>query len=180
MPIIAMTAHALQGDRDRCMEAGMDGYVTKPVLIDALRAEMARVLGPETETPDHILTPAGPQGASSMSDNLFDRDWMLAQIGGDEDLMHEVIQIFIDSFDELHGEILAAVESGEPTRVREAAHAAKGAVGNFGAAEVVAAALALENAGKVADQAHFGKLCSQLSPLMQQLRKVLEEELAKT
>ena len=112
-----------------------------------------------------------------MSNKLFDRDWMLAQIGGDEDLMHEVIQIFVDSFESLHEEVLGAVSSGEPTRVREAAHAIKGAVGNFGAAEVVAAALALENAGKVADLAHFEPLCHQLSPLMLQLKQVLSEEL---
>ncbi|HSD39321.1 MAG TPA: PAS domain S-box protein [Rhodocyclaceae bacterium] len=177
IPIIAMTAHALRGDRERCFEAGMDGYVTKPVLAGALHAELLRVLSPadaaaETEDIRRFAMNGATAGSS------FDRDRMLTQIGGDEELMHEVIGIFLNSFDEMQSDLLIACDSGDGKAVRAAAHSIKGAVGNFGATRAVAAAHALENAGEDGNTATFRELGERLSGLLQSLKSALENELS--
>jgi CheY-like chemotaxis protein len=176
VPIIAMTAHALRGDRERCLEAGMDGYVTKPVLVGALRAELLRVLGPGGIDHDEgtVKSASGmPQASVS-----FDRAWMLEQIGGDEGLMHEVIGIFLNDVDDSHKRLIDAIEAMDAKAVREAAHAIKGAVGNFGAKDVVAAAFALEKAGEQGRTGVFAELGDKLSGPLQNLKAALENELA--
>ncbi|MEC5386116.1 PAS domain S-box protein [Uliginosibacterium sp. H3] len=177
MPIIAMTAHALRGDRERCFEAGMDGYVTKPVLAGALHAELLRVLSPADAA---ALT--GDTGAYAMNGteagSNFDRNWMLTQIGGDEELMHEVIGIFLSGYDEMQADLQRAAAGSDGKSVREAAHSIKGAVGNFGATHAVAAALALENAGEDGNTTVFLELGERLRGLLQSLKTGLENELA--
>jgi PAS domain S-box-containing protein len=177
MPIIAMTAHALRGDRERCFEAGMDGYVTKPVLAGALHAELLRVLSPADAAAE-----TGDIGGYAMNGvtagSSFDRDWMLTQIGGDEDLMHEVIGIFLSGFDEMQSDLLIASSGSDGKAVRASAHSIKGAVGNFGATHAVAAALALENAGEDGNAAVFRELGERLRGLLQSLKSALESELS--
>jgi PAS domain S-box-containing protein len=177
MPIIAMTAHALRGDRERCVEAGMDGYITKPVLAGALRAELLRVLSPKgadlsTEIDDASGHSAADTGA------CFDREWMLRQIGDDEGLMHEVIGIFLSGFDEMAARLQEATSGHDAKAIRETAHAIKGAVGNFGAAHAVATAMALENAGQDTDYPACAELGKRLWALLQELKSALENELA--
>jgi protein-histidine pros-kinase len=179
VPIIAMTAHALRGDRERCFEAGMDGYVTKPVLAGALHAELLRVLSPADAAAE-----AGVIGGYAMNGapagSTFDRDWMLTQIGGDEDLMHEVIGIFLNGFDEMERDLQLAINGNDDKAVRAAAHSIKGAVGNFGATHAAAAAHALENAGEDGNAAVFVELGERLLGLLQRLKSALENELSQT
>ncbi|MDB5800186.1 MAG: hybrid sensor histidine kinase/response regulator [Rhodocyclales bacterium] len=177
LPVIAMTAHALHGDRERCFAAGMDGYVTKPVLANALRAELLRVLSPSGTISTMEVENSMTQTESAPG-TCFDRSWMLAQIGDDEALMHEVIDIFLNGFEEMQARLQEAVSSTDNKAVRETAHAVKGAVGNFGAARAVATALALENAAEQGRQGVFAELGTQLVALLYELKTALENELA--
>ncbi len=128
VPIIAMTAHALEGDRERCAAAGMDDYVSKPVNPAVLAKVMDKYLD---------RTPGG-----------LDRHAILQRVGGDEDLMREVIGIFLDDIPGRIRAIEKAVERGDPDTVQAEAHAVKGSAGNIGASGLYDAAGRLETAAK--------------------------------
>jgi two-component system, sensor histidine kinase and response regulator len=92
LPIIGVTAHAMKGDRERCLEGGMDGYVSKPIRPDTLFSELARLVpGPsDQETQQAPLSPsrdAGPAGA-------LDRSALLDRVEGDMTLLGDIIELF--------------------------------------------------------------------------------------
>jgi signal transduction histidine kinase/FixJ family two-component response regulator len=142
--IIAMTAHAMTGDRERCQRAGMDGYLAKP--ID--RALLYECL----ESPDADGQAVAETSAAAA--DVIDIDALVARLGGDEDLTADVVRVFLDDCPARLAAIHAAVSSRDAEAVRMSAHAFKGAAGNLGASAVVDAARALERAG--ADRALDG------------------------
>ncbi|GAA5168091.1 hybrid sensor histidine kinase/response regulator [Viridibacterium curvum] len=175
LPVIALTAHAMQSDKERCLAIGMDGYVSKPVTLNSLSAELIRVLQLQVlETKD--MTEQSIENAKGTP--LFDRAWMLQQIGGDESLMREVIGIFLGDFTDASQRLATAVARDDAAAVREAAHAVKGAIGNFGTGVAFEAALALETAGKNGENARFPELHTTLVRLLGELREILEREVA--
>jgi PAS domain S-box-containing protein len=132
LPIIALTARAMPEDRDECLRAGMDDIVTKPIEWPALFRAVAAVTGPR---------PGG------------DADPLLARFGGDAGLLADVLAIFAADAPGLVAEVRAAVESGAAAAVAGAAHKLVGLAGNLDAAEVVAAARGIEEAGRRGDLA---------------------------
>jgi CheY-like chemotaxis protein len=144
LPIVAMTAHAMKGDRERCIEGGMDDYISKP--IDS---------GKLLKLVDRIGTPAPPASpevdAPAAADDACDLAAFIERVGGDEELAREMALLFIPDATRLLGLIEQAVEDGDAERLRLEAHALKGAAGNFGAARTVDAAKDLEQMGRVGD-----------------------------
>jgi CheY-like chemotaxis protein len=127
--IVAMTAHAMAGDRDRCAAAGMDGYLTKP-LVPADLFEIVE----------------GRDGVSAADAATFDRGDLLQRLSGDEDLLADVVKMFVEDCPRRLEAIGGAVGRGDATAIRAEAHALKGAAGNLSAGGVFAAARALEAA----------------------------------
>ncbi|SFX43787.1 hybrid sensor histidine kinase/response regulator [Marinospirillum alkaliphilum] len=202
-PIVAMTANAMQGDRERCLDAGMDGYVSKPVQPQALFDEMNRVLVLQED-----LRPAGntqsllsldamvealsdstletlmsaplpgktEQKNSVMTDtNLY--DWALAvdHIGGDEELLLEVLAMFMGGLPEHLAQLEAAVAESRLQQVAEVAHTLKGLLGTFCATEAVEAVLALELAAKQGQNPEA--LLTQVQEQLARLQPVLQQRL---
>ncbi len=121
VPIIAMTARAMAGDRERCLEAGMDDYLAKPVDSGQLRDMLARY---QPDPAKHVL------------------DWRgaLLRLDGDMELLLELAALFLGDGPQLWDELSAALAAGELQRSVRAVHSLKGVLVNFGAARSLAAA----------------------------------------
>jgi len=147
IPIIALTAHAMEGDRENCLEAGMDGYVAKPIDSEDLLAAIESVINVQAGNTRQV------RGARSTEEGAFDREEALGRVDGDWDLLREVVGIFAADSPLLMAEIQGAIGEGNPIQLNRAAHALKGSVANFGARAAFEAALKLELMGIQGDMA---------------------------
>ncbi len=146
IPIVAMTAHAMPGDRERCLAAGMDEYLTKPVHVEALVAQVERMAAPRPKpgVGRRGMAPA-PAGTSRPA---FVYAEALARLGHDTELLAEIAGIFLSEKDTTLDAIRAALAADDAESVRRAAHRLKGSIVTFGAAPAADAASALEELGR--------------------------------
>jgi signal transduction histidine kinase/CheY-like chemotaxis protein len=162
-PIIAMTAHAMKGDRERCLAAGMDDYVSKPFRPHELFAAVERV------TP--VTDDAETGGDSSL---VFHREEALRNVGGDDAILTEMVELFTTECPKQMAEIAAAYQAGDPNALSRAAHTLKGSVSLFGADAARAAAQRVEligREGRLNDyQEAWTELQRQIDQLLQALR----------
>ncbi len=142
LPIIAITAHAMKGDRERCIQAGMDSYVSKPFTVEELIAAIETAMDSVRNT-----AVVGPS-------ELFDKTKILARLDGDEELLAEAAALFLQNCPNYMASIRAAIADADPKSLEFAAHALKGSVGNFGAELAVQAAYQLETMGRQGDFKH--------------------------
>jgi PAS domain S-box-containing protein len=174
IPIMAMTADAMKGDRERCFAAGMDGYISKPVRAEALRKAISQVMNPSK---------GGKTAASipSREDGIIDRAALFAGFDGDRGLLRKAIKLFLADYPLHLAHIKKALRASDAEALARAAHALKGAVGNFAAKNATAAAQLIEGFGRAGDiSAASGALAtleSELALLSEELkgwRKLVE------
>jgi PAS domain S-box-containing protein len=133
VPIVAMTAHAMAGDRERCLEAGMDDYVSKPINPTALYEAMARVLEGSGEE------------ASRMS--VFDRSTALHHVGGDAEILGQLVGMFLEQGPERMARVETALAEGDTGTMEREAHALKGTAATLGMGDLRDAAYSVEKLG---------------------------------
>jgi two-component system sensor histidine kinase/response regulator len=122
-PIVALTAHALEGDREKCLESGMDDYLTKPLRLQTLEALIQRI--PQLRPQRHPTTPSGEPGAVFDPAALNDL--------GDPETGAEIAAMFLDQASERLPALLEAIEAGDAETVRGLAHGLKGSAATVGA-----------------------------------------------
>jgi two-component system sensor histidine kinase/response regulator len=168
LPIVAMTAYAMKGDRERCLAAGMDGYVSKPIQPRELWQAIEK-----------LTSGGGVDG--TLSSGVLDRLEALDRVGGDTVLLRELIEVFRADSPRLWEDITNAIAQGDARKLNRAAHTLKGAVGTFGAANAGAAAQKVELlanqgdlAGAAAAVAHLDTEMGRLQHALRELESVLE------
>jgi CheY-like chemotaxis protein len=174
LPIVALTAHAMKGDRERCLAAGMDDYVTKPLRIGELCHVLARVVPPAAS-----VAPVSPavqhQEQANGEPVVFDRQTALARVEGDLELLRRLVHLFTRQSARLLDEIKAAVARGDGPALERAAHKLKGSLGNLGAVKAAAAAGRLEVLGRRGELATAGAAGAELERDVARLRSALAE-----
>jgi signal transduction histidine kinase/DNA-binding response OmpR family regulator len=155
-PIIAMTALAMKGDRERCLAKGMDGYVAKPIQREELLTAIAEVLvpnaAPKSRAPQlAAATPCAPLNGTSSPD--LDRTAVLTRVGNNKERLRKLIGLFRNEGPRLLAAVQEAVGNRDAEAVERTAHSVKGAVANLGAVGAFHAATRLEASGRQGDLA---------------------------
>jgi len=166
LPIIAMTANAMRGDRERYLAGGMDGYVSKPIDSRGLFIEVERCLTG--------LTKGTPMTKVERNEQL-DRVSLLSRVEGDRELLAEIIQIFLADAPQLIVAMRQALAQGDMRLLERSAHSMKGAAANLSALDTVKAASQLEQSAKNEDAESSKTNLSALQAIVERLLPVLAD-----
>jgi len=171
IPIIAATANALQGEAENCLRAGMDGYLAKPVKLDALASEIGKWLPPASkQTSAEIAVPQSPAQSAPAGDEIIDLGVLRAICHGDEEMLYEMLGDFISINQDVVDDLMRAIDDRSGDDIRAHAHKLKGSAGTAGAKRLAEAAKALEKSSNADDAGDMAAIAHTLKSEFEAVR----------
>ncbi len=174
VPIIAMTANALQGDHDRCIKAGMNDYLVKPVTQERLKKIIGKWLNNTEDTPEQRMEECTAVQTPPAPPETFDPSWLQNQLGS-VSIMKEILEIAIEDIPERIEQLSASLKEGDQAGVQQYVHTLKGITGNIAAGALRSTAIRIENALGKNDPQETGRLLLQARAQAAELISALEQ-----
>ena len=173
LPIIAMTAHALQSEIQRCLDIGMNDYVTKPVDPEKLKATLGKWIKPtkKSATKEEKAKPKSPEYLVSGIQGI-DFDTALKRVMGNKDLLLKLFKDFGTNYRDVTEKLKNLIDQGDFTSARNLAHTLKGVAGNLAINEVYEMAYQLEN--NLREQKSYEEIMSRFEQLNQKIPPIIE------
>jgi HPt (histidine-containing phosphotransfer) domain-containing protein len=169
--IVAMTANSLEGDREKCLNAGMDDYVSKPVKPEMLQAAIRRYSGlRSTEQRSREVNVAG------IIDSNILAGFRELEVEGEESILGKLIDVFIENTPRVLAEARQALHTRMSPQLERAAHTLKGSCSNFGAERMRAACQRLEHSAKDGNLEDAASLIKEIENEFELVRLALEHE----
>ncbi|MCP4723597.1 MAG: response regulator [bacterium] len=185
MPVIAMTAHAMQGDREKCLEKGMDDYISKPISPQALSEVLEKWLPDEKESVssnDKASEPETqePRDIEETAVPVFDKASLMARLMDDEELAGIIAEGFIQDIPNQIAALKEFLEAGDAPGTERQAHSIKGASANVSGEALREIAFQMENAGKAGDLEIVKANMEELEMQFFKLKEALQKEILST
>ena len=173
IPIIAMTAHALKGDQERCLEAGMDDYLTKPIKFSDLFETLTKWSVQTAPTPPEAEAPAKEPLC------IFNKSVALEMVAGDTATLQEIADLFLQDCPSLISKISQAITHADSATLVASAHMLKGSAGYFGSTATSESAARLEQLGRAEKFTPAADIYLELEQQVTQLQNELSEFLGR-